>query len=175
MRNGESGQIDGGGPVGTVTGSSLVVRESLTMALYITISLLAVLAAQPHGDRSAIGVLGIIWGTTLGLSLAHWLAFRLTARLFSGNVLDRHDQVTMAAQSVAAIGVATLASAPLLVADSRSALDLSRLLLATLVGLFAFSVARRHDAGRSRAGIYAIAVVAIALAVAVIKNQLSGH
>ena len=67
MRNGESGRIDGGGPVGTVTGSSLLVRESLTMALYITISLLAVLAAQPHGDRSATGVLGIIWGTTLGL------------------------------------------------------------------------------------------------------------
>lgn len=81
----------------------------------------------------------------------------------------------MAAQSVAAIGVATFASAPLLVADSRSALDLSRLLLATLVGSFAFSAARRHDAGRGRAGIYAIAAVAIALAVAVIKNQLSGH
>ena len=71
------------GPIGTVTGSSLVIRESMTMALYITISLLAVLAAQPPGDRSVTGVLGIIWGTTLALSVAHWLAFRLTARLFS--------------------------------------------------------------------------------------------
>lgn len=102
MANGKSG------PIGTVTGSSLVIRESMTMALYITISLLAVLAAQPPGDRSVIGVLGIIWGTTLRLSLAHWLAFRLTARLFSGADLDRHDQVTMAARGVAAIGVATL-------------------------------------------------------------------
>jgi len=55
MANGKSG------PIGTVTGSSLVIRESMTMALYITISSLAVLAAQPPGDRSVIGVLGIIW------------------------------------------------------------------------------------------------------------------
>jgi hypothetical protein len=137
MPNGENGPFDDGGPSGTATESRLVIRESVTMALYITISLLAVLAAQPPGDRSVIGVLGIIWGTTLGLSLAHWLAFRLAARLFSGSVLDRHDRVAMAAQGVSAVGVATLASAPLLVADGESALDLSRLVLAGLVGVFA--------------------------------------
>lgn len=55
----------------------------------------------------------------------------------------------MAAQGVAAFGVATLASASLLVADGQSALDLSRLLLASLVGVFAFSVARRHGGWRA--------------------------
>jgi hypothetical protein len=158
-----------------MTESALVIRETVTMALYITISLLAVLAAQPHGDRSVVGVLAIIWGTTLGLSLAHWLAFRLTARLFSGTALNRHERVTIAAQGAAALGVATLVSAPLLVAGADSALDLARLLLASLIGLFAFNVARRHGAGRGRAGVYAFVVVAIALAVAAAKNQLSGH
>jgi len=62
-----------------------------------------------------------------------------------------------------------------LVADGKAALDLSRLLLAGLVGVFAFSVGRRHGAGHGRAGIYAIVVVVIALTVAVLKNQLSGH
>ena len=40
---------------------------------------------------------------------------------------------------------------------------------------FAFGVARRHGARQGRAGIYAIVVVAIALAAALIKNQLAGH
>jgi len=63
-----------------------------------------------------------------------------------------------------------------LVADGEAALDLSRLLLAGLVGVFAFSVGRRHSAGHGRAGIYAIVVVVVtALTVAVLKNQLSGH
>jgi hypothetical protein len=61
-----------------------VIRESITMGLYITISLLAVLTAQPHGDATTAAVLTVVWGTTLGLTLAHWLAFRLTARLFAG-------------------------------------------------------------------------------------------
>jgi hypothetical protein len=58
------------------------------MGLYITISLLAVLAAKPHGIATP-AVLTLIWGTTLGLILAHWLAFQLTARLFTGSTLPR--------------------------------------------------------------------------------------
>jgi hypothetical protein len=56
-----------------------VIRESITMGLYITISLLAVLSAQPRGG-STRATLAVVWGTTLGLTLAHWLAFQLTAR-----------------------------------------------------------------------------------------------
>jgi hypothetical protein len=72
----------------TVAGPALV-RESLTMGLYITISLLAVLSAKPDGGGSS-DVLSLVWGTTLGLTLAHWLAFQLTARLFAGSRLPSH-------------------------------------------------------------------------------------
>jgi hypothetical protein len=150
------------------------IRESITMALYITISLLAVLTAQPPGDVTASAVLTVVWGTTLGLTLAHWLAFQLTARLFAGAELPSHDRMAMVGQAVAAIGVACLVSVPLML-DASSGLALSRSILAGLVGLFAFGAARRHGGSVGRAMIYALVVVAIALSVAIGKYLLTGH
>lgn len=150
-----------------------VIRESITMGLYITISLLAVLSAQP--DSEAIGAaLTIIWGTTLGLGLAHWLAFQLTARLFSGERLASHDRTAMVGQAATAVGVAALASAPLFLSEDDG-LALSRLVLAALIGLFAFGAARRHGGSVGRAAIYASVVVVIALSVAIGKYLITGH
>jgi hypothetical protein len=151
-----------------------VIRESITMGLYITISLLAVLAAQPHGDVTTAAMLTVVWGTTLGLTLAHWLAFRLTARLFAGAELSSHDRMVMAGQAIAALGVAAVASVPL-VLDAGAGLVLSRSLLAGLVGMFAFGTARRHGSSSGRALVYAVVVVVIALAVAIGKYLLTGH
>jgi hypothetical protein len=151
----------------------MIVRESLTMGLYITISLLAVLSTKPNGGTNA-GVLALIWGTTLGLILAHWVAFQLTARLFSGGELPSHDRITMVGQAVAALGVASLASLPLLLPTSAGP-ALSRGVLAGLVGLFAFGTARRHGGSGGRATAYALVVVAIALTVAIAKYLLTGH
>jgi hypothetical protein len=150
-----------------------VIRESITMGLYITISLLAVLSAQPHG-RETPAVLTVVWGTTLGLTLAHWLAFQLTARLFAGTRLPSHERSTMLGQALAALGVACLASVPLLL-DANAGPALSRGVLAGLVGLFAFGAARRHGGSVGRATVYALVVVAIALAVAIGKYLLTGH
>ena len=150
-----------------------IVRESLTMGLYITISLLAVLSTKPPGGGTA-AVLTLIWGTTLGLILAHWLAFRLTARLFAGSTLPSHDRITMVGQAVAALGVACVASVPLLL-HASSGPALSRGVLAGLIGLFAFGAARRHGGSHGRATVYALIVVAIALAVAIGKYLLTGY
>jgi hypothetical protein len=150
-----------------------IVRESLTMGLYITISLLAVLAAKPHGGGT-VAVLTLIWGTTLGLILAHWLAFQLTARLFAGSRLPSHDRITMVGQAVAALGVACLASVPVLL-HANAGPALSRGVLAGLIGLFAFGAARYHGGSGGRATAYALIVVAIALTVAIGKYLLTGY
>ena len=54
------------------------------MSLYVAIVLLAALMVVPdssgHGD---VQVLGLVWGTTIGLALAHLFAFRVSARLVS--------------------------------------------------------------------------------------------
>lgn len=151
-----------------------VIRESITVGLYITISLLAVLTVQPHGGSSDRGVLAVIWGTTLGLLLAHWLAFRLTARLYSGESLTAHDRITLSGQLLAAFAVAGIATVPVLLPGTNGH-ALSRLTLAGIVGVFAFGVARRHGAGHGRSLLYALIMVGIASAVAIGKYLLTGH
>jgi hypothetical protein len=56
---------------------SEVRKGTLTMALYVAISLLASLIVIPESRVEHTHVLGLIWGITLGLALAHWFAFRL--------------------------------------------------------------------------------------------------
>ena len=65
-------------------------KEGFTMALYVSVCLLAALTGLPdRADRHLLDVLGIVWGTTIGLALAHWFAFRLSARLVESGELRR--------------------------------------------------------------------------------------
>ena len=61
-------------------------REAAVMGLYVAIVLLAAVVALPdHGGSGRVleddhpPLLEIIWGSAIGLALAHWFAFRLTA------------------------------------------------------------------------------------------------
>lgn len=80
----------------------------------------------------------------------------------------------MVGQAATAVGVAALASAPLFLSEDDG-LALSRLVLAALIGLFAFGAARRHGGSVGRAAIYASVVVVIALSVAIGKYLITGH
>ncbi|HLT95304.1 MAG TPA: hypothetical protein VK070_00810, partial [Acidimicrobiia bacterium] len=57
-------------------------REAFTMAFYVAVCLIAALAVV--GDEASVPILGIIWGSTVGLALAHLFAFRLAARVVGG-------------------------------------------------------------------------------------------
>jgi hypothetical protein len=65
-------------------------KEAYTMALYVAICLLAAFAALPETGAHA-HVIGIIWGVTLGLAIAHWFAFRVSARLVGAGSVRPHD------------------------------------------------------------------------------------
>jgi len=49
------------------------------MALYVAICLMASLVVIPESAVAHTNVVGLIWGVTLGLALAHWFAFRVSA------------------------------------------------------------------------------------------------
>ena len=53
------------------------------MALYVSIILLGamVTVGSSHTNRE---LLSLIWGTTIGLTLAHFFAFRIASRLHRG-------------------------------------------------------------------------------------------
>lgn len=152
-----------------------VVRETVTMGLYIAVSLLSVLLTVPATESRAAAI-ALVWGSAAGFTLAHWLAFQLAARIYAGAHLDRHDRVVLLAQALAAAVVAAVATVPLaLGGDDGSGLGLARLTVAGLLGLVAYAVASRHGSGRGRAILYAAVAMTLAVGVAVVKNLLAGH
>lgn len=153
-----------------------LVKEAATMALYVAICLLAALAVASHGeleDRSTL--LKLIWGTTLGLALAHWFAFRLSSRLVAAGEIRRSDAALALAQLAGSGVVAVLATVPVLVFDVDVELDVTRWVLAGFVAVVGYYVARSSGASMSRSALYGVAVTVVALAVVIAKNALSGH
>ncbi len=149
------------------------------MALYVSVCLLAALTGLPdQTDRHLLGVLGIVWGTTIGLALAHLFAFRLSARLVESGELRREDRELAFAQLVGATATAALCTVPILLLPASAELDAVRFLLAAFIAVVAYAVVRSgpgDHSSRLRALTYASVVLFIALAVATAKNMLSGH
>jgi hypothetical protein len=146
------------------------------MALYVSVCLLAALTAVADSTTEGhASVFKIIWGTTLGLALAHWFAFRLSARLTAFGTMRSHDAAIAAAQLAGAAAVAVLATVPLLVVPDEAELDIVRLLLAGFIALVGFVVARSSGASTARAVLYGAGVIVVGLIVAVMKNVLGGH
>jgi hypothetical protein len=82
--------------------------------------------------------------------------------------------------------VAVLATVPIAILPATSELDVVRLLLAgvvaavgfavaRVVAAVGFAVARAAGAGTARSAIYAAAILVVAVAIAIVKNILSGH
>jgi hypothetical protein len=148
-------------------------KEAFTTALYVAVCLLATLLAippirEPH-------VLGTIWGVTVGLALAHWFAFRLSARLVGAGRIRRQDLDSAGAQLGGAAVVALLTSVVVMILPADAEVRAAELTLSGFIGLVGYAVARSGGSGRIRALIYAACVLAGALAIATAKNALAGH
>lgn len=146
------------------------------MALYVAVCLLAVLttlADRPHDDH--VRIIGIIWGTTIGLVIAHLFAFRISARLIGYGRVTREDAESAGAQLAGGATVAVLATVPVLLLPAPAELEVTRFVLTGFIAAVAYAVARRAGAGVGRALGYASAVVVIAGVVVALKNGLVGH
>src|SRR5438105_14605843 len=82
-----------------VEGGVEVGREAATIVLYVSVVEIAEFAALPEGHFAHGRVTGpvdaqllaILWGTAVGLALAHWFAFRVAAPGFRGESPTRRD------------------------------------------------------------------------------------
>lgn len=151
-------------------------KEALVMALYVAVCLLAALIAlgedAGHGHVRAFG---LVWGTTIGLALAHAFAFRVAARLVAGGQLGHHDAQIVVAQLAGAAFVAAIATVPVVLFDATVEFDLVRAILSLLIGASGYFVARFGGADRVRSMVSGGVVLVLAATVAVVKNILSGH
>ena len=161
--------------IGAATGHNAagLRREAYTMALYVAVCLVAALLAVDNQNH--VSTLVVIWGTTIGLAVAHLFAFRLAGRLVGYAKADPDTTRLAAAQLAGAVFVALVATIPALLFPPPGDVDITLLMVSGLIGLAAYVVGRSSGAGRLRSAVFAISVSLVAAAIAVIKNGLVGH
>lgn len=146
------------------------------MALYVSICLLAELTAMSDTVNSGhVVILAIVWGTTIGLAVAHFFAFRLSARFVSGGTVNRSDGRLGLAQIAGSAGVAVLVTIPVVLLPTTSELDVARICLAAFIGIIGYGVARSSDASVPRSLAFSALILVAGLAIAILKNTLVGH
>lgn len=153
------------------------VREGLTMALYVSLSLLAVMIAIPtpeEGHEAPDPALQLLLAS-VGLILAHLIAFQVSSRLTRGGVLDREHTELVLAQLAGGITVTIVAVVPVAIVRGPTGVRLSELALLLFIALVSYATARLGSgASRPRAVGYVLGVVALAGVVLVIKAA-AGH
>jgi hypothetical protein len=145
------------------------------MALYVSVVLLAALVALEDGDIGDAELIGLIWGTTLGLALAHYFAFRMSSRLVRGSSFDGRDLAIAKAQAGGAVAVAALCTLPVVLLPAESEADVVRLVLGLLLGIAGYASGRTGGASRVRSLVMGVLTLALGSAVALVKNALLGH
>jgi len=150
-------------------------KEGWTMALYLAVCLIAALTALENAIAIPGRVMGLVWGTTIGLALAHLFAFRIAGRLVHDGRISKSDQIVSGIQLAAAAAVAVMVSVPVLIAPPDSELDWARFMCAGIIGAGGYGVARGAEQNRIRSLAFATGVLAVALVVAGIKHALVGH
>jgi VIT1/CCC1 family predicted Fe2+/Mn2+ transporter len=99
----------------------------------------------------------------------------VSSRLVASGTVRREDAAAAAAQLAGAATVALLATLPVLLFPDSAELDVVRLVLAALIALVGYAVARGAGASPARSMVYGFSILVIATAVALIKNVLAGH
>lgn len=147
------------------------LREGITMALYISVSLLAVLLATPteYVEDSKARAATTLALTALGLLLAHTIAFRLSTRLLNRGVFDGHSLAILQAQLVGGLPAIAIAAVPVLVFGGRVGVLVSVLLLVAVVAGVGFATARASGAGTARTVVHLVGVIAVVAALLALK------
>ena len=152
-----------------------VWREGITMALYISLSQLAVMAALPSREASEDDKLALTVAlTSVGLVLAHQVAFRMSSRLVApGSTLEPLAPRLLRAQLLGGAAVTALAVVPILI-FGPPAYRWSMGLLLLFVMVVGYLVARSAPNSRRRSLLY-VAVVALAVVAVLVVKSLVNH
>ncbi len=141
------------------------------MALYISLSLLAVMLALPRNLEALAQHPAVLVGlTSIGLIVAHLAAFTMSSRLVSEGLLTTRARDLLGAQLVGGLAVTGIALVPLLVFEGYTAIIAAELLLLALICAVGYRVARARQLSRFRAVLYLGGVVVIVLAILWLKS-----
>ena len=150
-------------------------RAVATMALYMTVVLMGAIATVPADDLDEdVEVAAVIWGSALGLALAHWFAFNASAHLFRGEGINADELREGVWEALAALAVAVVATVPLLLLDNTAAAAVALFTLAVVVTAVAYVASRHGGLSRTRALLRGAVTLVAAVIVALLKIWL-GH
>ncbi len=160
-----------------------ILREAITMVLYVSVVEIAELAALPEshfehgGVTGAVGaqLLAIVWGTAVGLAIAHWFAFRLAAPAFRGERPGRQDTYIGLAQVGGAMFVAMVSSLPVIFLSDVRAQEFTGDVPAILIGVVGYFIARYSGKSQITSIAFGVTVLALGVLVAVVKSVLAAH
>jgi hypothetical protein len=94
------------------------------MGLYVCITLFAALTlGRDHAGQRQGEVLGVVWGTTIGLALAHWFAVTVSVRI----VPDPEDHHTPGEEFASQVVMALVVAATTTVVVISLPADIERL------------------------------------------------
>ena len=149
-------------------------REGDVMGLTTAIALIVALTAgNDHAPHTKFDVLAIVWGTTIGLALAHSFALIVSARL----VHDSENRYSWFDVLVSQLTMATIvaASATAVVAVLSTELDRlgARVTAGVFIGALVGVESRAGGSSKLRAAALGIGASALAIAIAVAKWSLS--
>jgi hypothetical protein len=158
-------------------------REAATMVLYVSVVEIAELAALPEGHfahgrvTGPVGtqLLAIVWGTAVGLALAHWFAFRVAAPGFRGDSPTSHDFRIGLVQLGGAALVAAVSSLPVLLLSDVRAQETIGEVPALIIGVIGYLVARATGRGHLPSIFYGVTALALGVVVALVKSALAAH
>jgi hypothetical protein len=158
-------------------------REGTTMVLYVSVVLLATLEVLPAGHtagepiRGPVGaeLVALLWGTTIGLAVLHWFAFRVAALGFGEGVLHGQEFKEAMAQLAGAAVVAAATTVPVVLFPPEQEQRAVLFLLALIIGGVGYLVERAAGRPRMTSAIFGGVTLMVALVAVTAKIVFSPH
>ena len=148
------------------------LREASIMAFYVAVVLDATLVAvDPEHSDSTVG---LIWGTSIGLALAHIFAFQFAGRLTTNGKASSSWSVSVAQLCGAAL-VAALATVPVLLFEETVGNMVGAGVMEWFIGLTGVAARRSSGSSWPRSIMFGLIASFLAALVAYLKNVLLGH
>lgn len=147
-------------------------READMMAFYLAITLLVALNVPADQDPPQLAeLLLIIWGTTLGLAVAHWFALTFSVYLVHDPGLHHTPAEMLFSQVVMALVLSVVGSAAVILTPVRFEMLSGRLAVALFVGVLVVTESRAG--GRTTRTALGLGAVALGLAVGIATVKLA--
>ncbi|MFA7323248.1 MAG: hypothetical protein WC005_02705 [Candidatus Nanopelagicales bacterium] len=145
-------------------------REGVTMAIYVNLSLLAVLLVIPEDEeQSHAGLALMVVSTAISLLIAHHLAFRISSRFVHNGQVQHSTKRLLLAQAMGGATAAALAAVPVLLFGADG-IWISDLLLLAFVCTIGFIASRSGGASILRALGYVALLIVLVTGVIILKN-----